>query len=118
MNVRLLSIHITNEFSLYFTINTKYSLDPSTILNDESKPQLKKLEIFIPKTYFLFLFQSRSESMLSIHSQEGGRYGTVTVRGEVEFGMAYSTHSGSLDLAVKQCRDLAAVDTKRNRSDP
>ena len=56
--------------------------------------------------------------MLSIHSPEGGRYGTVTVRGEVEFGMAYSTHSGSLDLAVKQCRDLAAVDTKRNRSDP
>jgi synaptotagmin-like protein len=56
--------------------------------------------------------------MLSIHSQEGGRYGTVTVRGEVEFGMTYSIHSGSLDLAVKQCRDLAAVDTKRNRSDP
>jgi synaptotagmin-like protein len=56
--------------------------------------------------------------MLSIHSQEGGRYGTVTVRGEVEFSMIYSFHSGSLDLAVKQCRDLAAVDSKRNRSDP
>jgi len=67
---------------------------------------------------YVFFIQSRSESMLSIHSQEGGRYGTVTVRGEVEFGMTYSIHSGSLDLAVKQCRDLAAVDTKRNRSDP
>ena len=67
---------------------------------------------------FHFHFQSRSESMLSIHSQEGGRYGTVTVRGEVEFSIVYSFHSGSLDLAVKQCRDLAAVDNKRNRSDP
>jgi synaptotagmin-like protein len=56
--------------------------------------------------------------MLSIHSQEGGRYGTVAVRGEIEFGMVYSIHSGSLDLSIKQCRDLAAVDTKRSRSDP
>ena len=64
------------------------------------------------------VFQSRSESMLSIHSQEGGRYGTVAIRGEIEFGMVYSIHSSSLDLSIKQCRDLAAVDAKRNRSDP
>jgi synaptotagmin-like protein len=42
----------------------------------------------------------------------------VAVRGEVEFGMVYSIHTGSLDLVVKQCRELAAVDGKRNRSDP
>jgi len=61
---------------------------------------------------------NRSESMASVYSQGEGRYGTVTVRGEVEFGFIYSFGSGSLDISIKQCRDLAAVDTKRNRSDP
>lgn len=56
--------------------------------------------------------------MASVYSQEGGRYGTVDVRGEVEFGMLYSFNSGSLELAVRQCRDLAPVDAKRSRSDP
>ena len=64
------------------------------------------------------MFQTRSESMASIYSQDGGRYGMVTVRGEVEFGMLYSFSSGSLEVAIKQCKDLAPVDTKRNRSDP
>eukprot|EP00095_Tigriopus_kingsejongensis_P011672 maker-scaffold59_size442576-snap-gene-2.13 protein:Tk11672 transcript:maker-scaffold59_size442576-snap-gene-2.13-mRNA-1 annotation:"hypothetical protein TcasGA2_TC001061" len=61
---------------------------------------------------------SRSESMMSVYSQEGGRYGSVVVRGDVEFGMLYSFSSGCLEMAIKQCRDLASVDTKRNRSDP
>jgi synaptotagmin-like protein len=56
--------------------------------------------------------------MASVCSQEGGRYGTVVVRGDVELGMLYSFNSGSLEIAVRQCRDLAPVDTKRNRSDP
>ena len=73
--------------------------------------------------------------MASVYSQGEGRYGTVTVRGEVEFGFIYSfgrfvslvihisntysfTYSGSLDISIRQCRDLAPVDTKRNRLDP
>ena len=56
--------------------------------------------------------------MASVYSQEGGRYGTVVVRGDVEFGMLYSFTSGCLELAIKQCKDLAPVDTKRSRSDP
>ena len=73
--------------------------------------------------------------MASVYSQGEGRYGTVTVRGEVEFGFIYSfgrfvsllinicitiipAYSGSLDISIRQCRDLAPVDTKRNRSDP
>ena len=63
-------------------------------------------------------FQSRSESMASVYSADGGRYGTVNVKGEVEFGLIYNLHTGSLELMIKQCKDLAAVDTKRNRSDP
>jgi synaptotagmin-like protein len=56
--------------------------------------------------------------MASIYSQEGGRFGTVTVRGDVEVGMSYSLNTQSLELLIKQCRDLACVDAKRNRSDP
>ena len=61
---------------------------------------------------------TRSESMASVYSQGEGRYGTVTVKGELEFGFIYNVVSGSLDINIKQCRDLAAVDIKRNRSDP
>jgi synaptotagmin-like protein len=47
-----------------------------------------------------------------------GHYGTVTVRGEVEFGLEYNYKAVTLEIHVKQCRDLAPVDIKRNRSDP
>ncbi|KAL3277066.1 hypothetical protein HHI36_012427 [Cryptolaemus montrouzieri] len=61
----------------------------------------------------------RSDSMASVYSGAGeGRYGTVTVRGQVEFGLQYNYKAGALEIHVKQCRDLAPVDTKRNRSDP
>lgn len=63
--------------------------------------------------------QLRSDSMASVYSGAGeGRYGTVTVKGQVEFGMQYNYKQGALEIHVAQCKDLAAVDTKRNRSDP
>lgn len=71
--------------------------------------------IFILK----FHLQVRSDSMASVYSGAGeGRYGTVTVKGQVEFGMQYNYKQGALEIYVAQCKDLAAVDTKRNRSDP
>lgn len=85
----------------------------------------------------------RSDSMASVYSGAGeGRYGTVQVKGAVEFGLQYNYKQGynqiitdlrnphktfihlsflyfrALEVHVKQCKDLAAVDTKRNRSDP
>lgn len=57
--------------------------------------------------------------MASVYSGAGeGRYGTVIVKGQVEFGMQYNYKQGTLEIHVVQCKDLAAVDTKRNRSDP
>lgn len=57
--------------------------------------------------------------MASVYSGAGdGRYGTVTVKGQVEFGMQYNYKQGALEVYVAQCKDLAAVDAKRNRSDP
>nr|XP_036212745.1 uncharacterized protein LOC106619569 isoform X3 [Bactrocera oleae] len=61
----------------------------------------------------------RSDSMASVYSGAGeGRYGTVVVKGQVEFGMQYNYKLGALEIHVVRCKDLAAVDVKRNRSDP
>lgn len=57
--------------------------------------------------------------MASVYSGAGdGNYGSVTVKGQVEFGLLYNYKMGALEINVKRCRDLAPVDTKRNRSDP
>ena len=57
--------------------------------------------------------------MASVYSGAGeGRSCSVPVRGEVEFGLQYNYKAGDLEIHVKQCKDLAAVDAKRNRSDP
>ncbi|XP_073814610.1 bitesize isoform X5 [Musca autumnalis] len=61
----------------------------------------------------------RSDSMASVYSGAGeGRYGTVVVKGQVEFAMQYNYKLGALEIHVVRCKDLAAVDAKRNRSDP
>lgn len=75
--------------------------------------------IILYLTFHLRFFQLRSDSMASVYSGAGeGRYGTVAVRGQVEFGLQYNYKAGALEIHVKQCKDLAPVDTKRNRSDP
>lgn len=38
--------------------------------------------------------------------------------GDVLFGLNYNYKVGCLEINVKECRNLAAVDTKKNRSDP
>ena len=48
----------------------------------------------------------------------GGGYNSVAVRGEVQLALDYSYKEGALQCRVLQCRDLAPVDTKKNRSDP
>ncbi|XP_015909187.1 uncharacterized protein [Parasteatoda tepidariorum] len=64
-------------------------------------------------------FGGRCESVTSVYSAAGGgRYGTVTVTGEVLFGLSYNYKASTLEIIVKECRNLAAVDIKRNRSDP
>ncbi|KAI1294984.1 Synaptotagmin-like protein 4 [Halotydeus destructor] len=62
-------------------------------------------------------FHNRADSMSSVYSNSG-RYGTVQVTGEVLFGLSYNYKSGSLEVHIKECRNLAAADSKRGRSDP
>jgi synaptotagmin-like protein len=57
--------------------------------------------------------------MLSLFSSDGDhRFGRVVVRGQVEAAVAFDAAAESLNVTVKQCRDLAPADTKKNRSDP
>ncbi|XP_053209779.1 LOW QUALITY PROTEIN: uncharacterized protein LOC128393612 [Panonychus citri] len=64
-------------------------------------------------------FGARSESLSSVYSAAGGgRYGTVTISGEILFSLVYKQSESSLELYIKECRNLAPVDSKRNRSDP
>ena len=56
--------------------------------------------------------------MASVYSAGEARYGTVPVRGDLQLALQYNYQQGALEVTVKQCRDLAAVDAKRNRSDP
>jgi len=45
-------------------------------------------------------------------------YGKYTVTGDIEFGMAYNYKQSTLEVLIKRCRGIAAVDTKKNSSDP
>ncbi|RWS29544.1 uncharacterized protein B4U80_08166 [Leptotrombidium deliense] len=74
---------------------------------------------YVQNVYYFVIVQVRSESMSSIYSAAGGgRYGVVNVSGEILFSVSYNHKCGVLQVFIKECRNLAAVDAKRNRSDP
>ncbi|XP_062869897.1 synaptotagmin-like protein 2 [Trichomycterus rosablanca] len=56
-----------------------------------------------------------SGSVMNIY---GAEFGHVGVRGTIQFAINYVPKLGELQIFVVQCRDLAAVEPKRNRSDP
>jgi hypothetical protein len=71
----------------------------------------------------LSLLTSVSGSMESIstcysNAFDDVNYGKYRVSGEIEFGVTFVDSSSRLEVAVKQCRGLTAVDTKRNTSNP
>ncbi|KAK2145163.1 hypothetical protein LSH36_698g01047 [Paralvinella palmiformis] len=64
-------------------------------------------------------FTASRESIASYYSDAGeGNYGKIPVTGEVSFGLDYNYKNNIFEIHVKQCRDLAVVDTKKKRSDP
>lgn len=59
------------------------------------------------------------ESIASFYSDAGGvNYGKVPVTGEIQFGIDYNYRTGTLEIAIRQCKELAPADPKRHRSDP
>lgn len=65
------------------------------------------------------MLQSSRESIVSMYSNAGSEnYGKFPVSGEVLFGLSYNYKQSTLEVDVKQCRGIAAVDQKKNSSDP
>ncbi|XP_064414018.1 microtubule-associated protein futsch isoform X2 [Latimeria chalumnae] len=58
---------------------------------------------------------SVSGSVMSIYS---GDFGNVDVRGNIQFAIDYVEQLKEFHIFVAQCKDLAAVEVKKQRSDP
>ncbi|XP_067307280.1 uncharacterized protein sytl2b [Pseudorasbora parva] len=58
---------------------------------------------------------SVSGSVASVYNSD---YGSVDVQGSIQFSLNYVHKLREFHIFVVQCQNLAAVDTKRNRSDP
>ncbi|XP_067896726.1 synaptotagmin-like protein 5 isoform X1 [Heterodontus francisci] len=56
-------------------------------------------------------------SMMSVYS-ETGDYGNVNISGEILLAIIYSYKSGALNITVKECRNLAIADERKQRTDP
>ncbi|XP_061091215.1 synaptotagmin-like protein 5 isoform X2 [Conger conger] len=63
------------------------------------------------------LSMSSLNSMMSVYS-EMGDYGYASVSGEILLNISYSYKTGALNVVVKECRNLAIGDEKRQRTDP
>nr|XP_033802142.1 synaptotagmin-like protein 2 isoform X2 [Geotrypetes seraphini] len=58
---------------------------------------------------------SVSNSVLSVYS---GDFGSVDAQGMVQFALDYDEKNREFQIYVAQCKDLAVVDEKKERSDP
>uniref|UniRef100_A0A8C2SYH5 Synaptotagmin-like protein 2 n=1 Tax=Coturnix japonica TaxID=93934 RepID=A0A8C2SYH5_COTJA len=58
---------------------------------------------------------SVSGSLMSVYS---GDFGSVDVKGNIQFAIDYVEQLSELHIFICQCKDLAVADVKRQRSDP
>lgn len=56
-----------------------------------------------------------SGSVMSIYS---GDFGNLEIKGNIQFAVDYVDSLKELHIFVAQCKDLAAADVKKQRSDP
>ncbi|XP_031243187.1 synaptotagmin-like protein 2 isoform X6 [Mastomys coucha] len=85
---------------------------PSLPDNQFSHPdKLKRMSKSVPA----FLQDEASGSVMSIYS---GDFGNLEVKGSVQFAIDYVESLKELHVFVAQCKDLAAADVKKQRSDP
>lgn len=56
-------------------------------------------------------------SMMSVYS-ETGDYGDVSISGEILLNITYSYKTGALNILVKECRNLAIADERKQKTDP
>ncbi|KAJ8350437.1 hypothetical protein SKAU_G00255670 [Synaphobranchus kaupii] len=60
---------------------------------------------------------SSLNSMMSVYS-EAGDHGNARVSGEILLHITYSYRTGALNILVKECRNLAIGDDRKQRTDP
>ncbi|KAM6157550.1 synaptotagmin-like protein 2 isoform 13-T13 [Rhynchocyon petersi] len=85
---------------------------PSQPGNQFSNPdKLKRMSKSVPA----FLQDEVSGSVMSVYS---GDFGNLEVKGNIQFAVDYVDSLKELHVFVAQCKDLAAADVKKQRSDP
>ncbi|KAM5224879.1 synaptotagmin-like protein 2 isoform 7-T7 [Hipposideros larvatus] len=85
---------------------------PSQPDNPFSHPdKLKRMSKSVPA----FLQDEVSGSVMSVYS---GDFGNLEVKGSIQFAVDYVDSLKELHIFVAQCKDLAAADGKKQRSDP
>nr|XP_058162105.1 synaptotagmin-like protein 2 isoform X13 [Dasypus novemcinctus] len=85
---------------------------PSPPDNQFSHPDtLKRMSKSVPA----FLQDEVSSSVMSVYS---GDFGNLEVKGNIQFAVDYVDSLKELHIFVAQCKDLAAADAKKQRSDP
>ncbi|XP_060223521.1 synaptotagmin-like protein 2 isoform X28 [Meriones unguiculatus] len=80
----------------------RYKKSPSSLTNLSSSSGMTSLS-------------SVSGSVMSVYS---GDFGNLEVKGSVQFALDYMESLQELHVFVAQCKDLAAADVKKQRSDP
>ncbi|XP_045434124.1 synaptotagmin-like protein 2 isoform X16 [Pipistrellus kuhlii] len=85
---------------------------PSQPDNQFSHPdKLKRMSKSVPA----FLQDEVSGSVMSVYS---GDFGNLEVKGSIQFAVEYVDSLTELHIFVAQCKDLAAADMRKQRSDP
>ncbi|XP_048073346.2 synaptotagmin-like protein 2 isoform X33 [Ursus arctos] len=90
--------------------------DVSTVPSQPDNPfshpdKLKRMSKSVPA----FLQDEVSGSVMSVYS---GDFGNLEVKGNIQFAVDYVDSLKELHVFVAQCKDLAAADVKKQRSDP
>ncbi|XP_064221445.1 synaptotagmin-like protein 2 isoform X5 [Aotus nancymaae] len=90
--------------------------DVSTVPTQPDNPfshpdKLKRMSKSVPA----FLQDEVSGSVMSVYS---GDFGNLEVKGNIQFAIEYVELLKELHVFVAQCKDLAAADVKKQRSDP
>ncbi|XP_040503090.1 synaptotagmin-like protein 2 isoform X6 [Gallus gallus] len=88
----------------------------STVPSQPDKPfsnpeKVKGLSKSVPS----FVQEEVSGSLMSVYS---GDFGSVDVKGNIQFAIDYVEQLNELHIFICQCKDLAVADVKRQRSDP
>ncbi|XP_063566816.1 synaptotagmin-like protein 2 isoform X31 [Gorilla gorilla gorilla] len=92
--------------------DSSISTVPTQPDNPFSHPdKLKRMSKSVPA----FLQDEVSGSVMSVYS---GDFGNLEVKGNIQFAIEYVESLKELHVFVAQCKDLAAADVKKQRSDP